>query len=62
MELLIAILIHIGLLSTNAPFTMEQVQVLEMQHKQQIDDVKREWGYEDPNTMNSKTVWDQEEL
>lgn len=62
MELLVAILIYIGALSAQQPYTVEQVRVLEVQHHQRIEDVKRDWGYQDPNTTNSKTVWDQEEL
>lgn len=62
MEILIAILIYLGLLNSNAPYTTEQVQQLEIQNRVQIEEVRRNGGFMDPTLTRDKTVWDHEEL
>jgi hypothetical protein len=61
MEILIAILIYIGVLSSGQQVTVEEVHMLEIQHRARIDEVRSTGVFDKPVTLD-KTVWDHEEL
>ncbi|RYD79522.1 MAG: hypothetical protein EOP53_09505 [Sphingobacteriales bacterium] len=62
MEILIAILIYIGVLSAGTPYTPEMINNLEIQNRARIEQVRNDPDFQLKYITRDKTVWDHEEL